>query len=101
MRKLALTTLAAIALVSSSPAQNTFMDTVTVHRPGPERIRERPGSGPFRNSTQWATNFPLRVFYRVAGSASNGVDYQTISGGVVIPEGSLSALIPVKRSPIP
>jgi hypothetical protein len=39
------------------------------------------------------TNIPLTVFYRVGGSASNGVDYEKLSGEVNIPAGATTAEI--------
>jgi hypothetical protein len=39
------------------------------------------------------TNSDLTVLYRVGGSASNGVDYEKISGQIIIPAGSHSAEI--------
>jgi len=36
------------------------------------------------------TNSPLTVFYRIGGTASNGVDYQLLSGRVTIPAGASS-----------
>ena len=40
-------------------------------------------------------NIPLTVFYQVRGTASNGVDYEMLSGEVTIPEGSETARITV------
>ena len=42
-----------------------------------------------------ATNEALVVYYTVAGSASNGLDYTTLTGSVTIPSASNSALITV------
>jgi hypothetical protein len=42
-----------------------------------------------------STNSPLVVFYRVGGTAENGVDYQYLSGRVQIPAGAPSAKIVV------
>lgn len=42
-----------------------------------------------------ATNDPLTVPYHIGGSASNGVDYVTLSGSVTIPAGEHSARIVV------
>ena len=39
---------------------------------------------------------PLTVYYTVTGTATNGSDYASLSGSVVIPAGILSAPIPVK-----
>lgn len=38
---------------------------------------------------------PLTVFYSLGGTATNGTDYQTLSGIVVIPQNALSATIAV------
>jgi len=42
-----------------------------------------------------STNHPLIVFYRIGGTAENGVDYQLLSGRVWIPAGAASADIVV------
>lgn len=47
----------------------------------------------FRVTRSGSTDLPLEVFYRVGGTASNGVDYEALSGTVVIPAGESSALI--------
>jgi hypothetical protein len=39
------------------------------------------------------TNDPLRVYYSIGGSASNGVDYEALSGVVTIPAGARAARI--------
>lgn len=49
----------------------------------------------FRVTRTGNTNIDLPVFYRVGGSASNGVDYERLSGQVLIPAGAESALIEV------
>ena len=41
------------------------------------------------------TTVPLTVFYAVSGTATNGVDYQTLPGSVTIPAGATSANIVV------
>ena len=41
------------------------------------------------------TNLPLTVNYAISGTASNGADYQPISGSVVIPAGSSSNTITI------
>jgi hypothetical protein len=48
-------------------------------------------TGRFTVSRSLGTNLELRVFYAVSGTASNGVDYSTLSGQVVIPKGAWSA----------
>lgn len=37
----------------------------------------------------------LTVYYKVSGSATNGVDYRELAGKVVIPRGAASAKIPI------
>jgi len=41
------------------------------------------------------TNLPLTVNYAISGTASNGVDYQSISGSVIIPTGASSNTITI------
>jgi Bacterial Ig domain/Calx-beta domain len=41
------------------------------------------------------TNWTLRIFYQVSGTASNGVDYATLPGEVIVPPGRLGAEIKV------
>ncbi len=41
------------------------------------------------------TSIPLTVYYDIGGSAKNGVDYDHLSGSVVIPVGAASATIEV------
>ena len=45
------------------------------------------------------TNNPLRVFYSLGGTASNGVDYVALSNSVVIPPGAFSADVVVYPLP--
>ena len=54
-----------------------------------------PTKGTFRISRTGSTSSSLTVNYTVGGGASNGVDYQTLTGSVVIPAGSSSATITV------
>ena len=67
----------AIDPIASEPDPTTdHLDTATfvVHRRGP-------------------TNFPLTVYYRIGGTASNGVDYTEIPNSVEIPAGERNASI--------
>lgn len=41
------------------------------------------------------TNGPLTIGYRLGGTASNGTDYQALSGSVTIPAGATSAQVPI------
>ncbi|MCX6927506.1 MAG: Ig-like domain-containing protein [Verrucomicrobia bacterium] len=48
------------------------------------------GSGSFTVTRTGSPFLPLNVVYRISGTASNGVDYQTISDRIYIPMGVLS-----------
>jgi hypothetical protein len=52
-------------------------------------------SAKFRVSRHGPATGSLAVHYRVSGTASNGVDYQTLSGVVTIPSDSPSAIVEV------
>lgn len=56
-------------------------------------------NGRFRLTRTGQTNRPLTVRYSIHGTAKNGVDYKTLSGTRVIPQGAASAnitLVPAK-----
>lgn len=50
----------------------------------------------FKVTRTGSTTWPLVVFYRIAGSAENGVDYRLISNRVEIPAGESSANIVIE-----
>jgi len=54
-----------------------------------------PETGTFTVTRTGPTAAPLTVNYTISGSATNGVDYQTLSGSVIIPAGSSSAVITI------
>jgi hypothetical protein len=54
-----------------------------------------PNPATFRVRRTGSTNGPLNVFYAISGTASNGVDYSSLSGSVVIPAGRRTARITV------
>src|SRR6266853_1847883 len=96
MDKTALVILALTSLLPSALAQSTYIDTVTITAPDASASETGPDPGRFEIRRSGPTNYSLSVFYRVGGTASNGVDYEGIGSSVVIPEGSLTATIPVK-----
>lgn len=49
----------------------------------------------FTVTRRGGTNIDLPVYYRVSGSASNGVDYTALSGRVTIPAGATAARIEI------
>ena len=53
------------------------------------------GPGEFTVTRNGPTGEPLLVNYSIGGTATNGQDYQTIPGDVVIPAGSSTAAIPI------
>ena len=68
---------------------------LTVTAPDPEAAEPDPGSSrldtaTFQIARTGATNFPLTVWYRLSGTASNGLDYQELPLSVTIPEGESS-----------
>ncbi|MCF6324839.1 MAG: FG-GAP-like repeat-containing protein [Gammaproteobacteria bacterium] len=52
-----------------------------------------PDSGTFTVSRTGGTPSPLLLFYTVGGTATNGLDYQSLNGSVTIAAGSSSAVI--------
>src|SRR5260221_88333 len=98
MRTVAFTILAATILApwQSTFAQNAVIDTVTITAPDPDASEAGPDPGLFEIRRTGPTNFGLAVFYRVGGTASNGVDYQAIPAYALIPAGSLTTSIPVQ-----
>jgi hypothetical protein len=60
---------------------------------------ETGGTGTLTVSRTGPTTTPLNVFYSIGGTATNGTDYQAISGNVVIPAGMASAAILI--APLP
>ena len=52
-------------------------------------------SGQFTFSRFGTTNTPVTLFYTIAGTASNGVDYVLITNFVVIPAGQLTVTLPI------
>lgn len=51
------------------------------------------GTAAYRVSRTGSSAAPLTVLYTLSGTATNGSDYETLGGTVVIPPGSLSATI--------
>src|SRR5947207_7461984 len=82
--------------LAQTSTTNSTIDTVTITAPDASASETGPDPGRFEIRRSGPTNYSLSVFYRVGGTASNGVDYEGIGSSVVIPEGSLTATIPVK-----
>jgi PKD repeat protein len=76
---------------SPDNATMTIMDNdVTVSITVTDAIASKPSStGRFKVARTGTTQNPLAVKYTIGGTATNGVDYQKLSGTVTIPKGSL------------
>lgn len=87
--------LAAKSLAQTSPTpSNYFFPVVTIRATEP--IATRSGQpGQFTVFRYGATNASLLVYYRIGGTASNGVDYTTIGPWVTIPAGATSNTITI------
>ena len=69
-------------------ARNSASTDATASEPGSD-------SGTFKITRTGSTTSSLTVKYSIAGGATNGVDYNTLSGSVVIPAGSSSVSLTV------
>src|SRR6266700_6847901 len=87
--------LAVLALYGASAGRaQDFIDTVTITAPDASASETGPDPGRFEIRRSGPTNFGVMVFYRIGGTASNGVDYEGISSSVMIEQGSFTASIP-------
>lgn len=86
-------------LVAASP-----LPTVTIRATDPDAAETLPTQAPNTGTfTVYVANNPclnctLTVYYSLSGTATNGVDYTSLTGKVTIPAGAASATITV--SPI-
>jgi hypothetical protein len=69
----------------------------TIQAEGAEPVPLLPAFYPiiFEVSRTGPTNAPLPVFYRLGGTASNGMDYMPLPGVITIPTGAATALLEV------
>jgi hypothetical protein len=85
-----------VALSVSSAAAQSSLPTVTIKATDP--IAKEPNDkGQFTvyRSTSSTSLAALTVYYMVSGTATNGVDYVSLTGTVTIPAGALSAPISI------
>lgn len=75
-------------------APETQQPIVNVVATDPEAA-EPNSPGAFRFTRSGNSNVTLNVSYAISGTASNGVDYETLSGSVTIPAGVLAVEVPV------
>jgi Calx-beta domain-containing protein len=79
---------------SNASAVNIYAtDPVATEQPAASNIP--PDTATFTVRRSGGTDLGIVVFYEISGTASNGVDYQRLSGHVSIPEGASSAEIVV------
>jgi hypothetical protein len=76
------------------PPSDPSMPVVTLTAPDP-MANEAGDPGAFRLIRYGPTNLALNVFWMVGGSASNGVDYQSLPAIVNIPAGVREVLVPL------
>lgn len=73
--------------------------SVSIVATDPNASEQGPDPGTFTMARAGVTNGPLTAFYTISGTASNGVDYATLTGSVTIPAGAFTAAISI--SPLP
>ncbi len=91
------TAVSSLAQVTASPPITTSIPVVTIKATDPLAT----WSGNPGVFTVFRTNNPapaLNVYYQIAGTANNGLDYQLISNWVQIPSGVLSADIVINST---
>ncbi|MGZ4972164.1 MAG: Ig-like domain-containing protein, partial [Limisphaerales bacterium] len=90
------------ARTTSGPVHVTIngvaLPVVTVAAPDAEASEPGSNTGTFHVYRSGSTNDPLTVFYRMSGTASNGIDYVSLPGTVTIPAGTNYA--PIILQPI-
>src|SRR5438309_3884780 len=94
-KRWALLGLSLFLTLTCAQAQTTnFYPVVTIRATDPNAA-EPHDPGEFTVFRDGPTNNALSVFYQVGGTASNGVDYASLSHWVSIPAGEHAAPIPV------
>src|SRR5437867_10984192 len=86
--------LLASAIIAS--AQTSNIPVISVSASDPNASEAGPDPGAFTIRREGPTNTGVRVFFTLRGTASNGVDYETISENVEMPSGVVRVVIPVK-----
>jgi serralysin len=99
---ISLVVLATVLPLSGLVAAQTNLPTVTIRATDPNAAEKGPTGAPDTGTfTVYRTTTPclsctLTVYYSISGTATNGVDYLTLSGSVTILGGATSATIVVK-----
>jgi hypothetical protein len=83
------------ATILASPSFTVLSPAVSIVATTEIASEFGPVPGAFTVTRTGGTGIPLPISLSILGSASNGVDYQTISASTVIATGSLSVVIPI------
>jgi hypothetical protein len=70
--------------------------TISVSALNPSASEQGPVNGAFRFTRTGDLTVPLKVFYKIGGTARNGVDYVRLSSSAVIPAGAATGDLLVK-----
>ena len=95
-----------VSLTVTDPSGAASIDSVTVNAFTPATVtvtasdanasETGPDNGTFTFTRSGSTAAALVVQYRVGGTATNGIDYASLSGSVTIPAGAASATVTVR-----
>jgi hypothetical protein len=75
--------------ITGTYVQQIVKPTVTIKATDPKASEPGTDKGRFMITRTGDTTKPLTVYYKVAGMATNGIDYKKLSGKVVIPIGKV------------
>ena len=89
----AATTSSAVTIFVRDPASGPVVSIFAIDR---EASETGANPGTFRVVRSEGTNAQLVVYYRLGGSAANGIDYAPLEHHVVIPEGAMASEIVVR-----
>ncbi len=83
-------------MISPDSAAVKSRPVISVSAPNPSASEQGPVNGTFRFTRTGDLTVALKVFYKIGGTAKNGVDYKRLSGAVVIPAGAAVSDVSVK-----
>ncbi|HVY69315.1 MAG TPA: Ig-like domain-containing protein [Verrucomicrobiae bacterium] len=92
---LVLAALFALAATLRAAENDPLRATINVSASDPVAFEGDGGRGEFVITRSGLLDVTLTVLYDVSGTAANGIDYQKLSGSVVIPSGKTEVRVPV------
>ena len=95
MKTILWATLGFLALAAITPAEAARLPVVTVSAVDSTAVEGGDDTAMFVVRRTGGVQNPLRVFYRIAGNARNGLDYERLDASVVIPAGSREVTIEI------